>query len=654
MRKSTIFFGAIVLFFVVLNSFPCEKIIDTKFHAINQFNGTSNTFKPKISAPTLMWENQTTVGEVNSVAISANGNFIAAGRGDTDDKVYLFNSTNNVAKWAYLVGDAINSVAITSNGSYVVAGSDDKYVYLFNNTGPTPMWKVNTGGKVTSVDISSDGEYFTAGCNDGKSYLFNKSSTTPMWTFTTGGQVDSIKISSDGSYVIVGSNNQICLLNKFFSSQKTSIWNYTGLNAVNSVAITSDGSYIVAGSADENLYLFYRSSSTPIWIYDSGDNVNSVAISSTGEYIAGGNDNNRVFVLQRSSSTPLWTKNVNQPVRSVAISSDGNYIVAGNENNRVFLFDKLSSDELLNSNSPQDIVRTVAISADGKKFVAGSDDTDIYAYSYFPPGAFILYSNAASPERDGNFNLFWSTSSGANNYTVYFSDSYTYNMEHDGTNLTNRINVLTLPITRKISGESYYMVIAYNESGQKYSNLLQVSIRIPPGPFDLETNADDPDTDGSFDLEWSASNGVEYYTVYVSDDKITELTTDTKIVSDGIKGQSISIFGLPTGDYFFAIIAYNATGITFSNYVEISVDIEEVVATGLDPITLLFIILSIIGIGLALFEFGLNRGRKKASKSMGAKKDLKKSSVDSSEKRTLESSLLKTKSSESDKKISDK
>ena len=65
----------------------------------------------------------TTEGKVWAVAISADGEYIAAG--SDDDNVYLFERDSNTPLWDYTTGDDVRSVAISSNGEYIAAGSLD-------------------------------------------------------------------------------------------------------------------------------------------------------------------------------------------------------------------------------------------------------------------------------------------------------------------------------------------------------------------------------------------------------------------------------------------------------------------------------------------------------------------------------------------------
>jgi len=66
----------------------------------------------------------------------------------------------------------VYSVAISADGEYIAAGSDDHKLYLFDKDSSTPFWSYGTEGTVSSVSISADGKYIAVGSNDDNVYLF--------------------------------------------------------------------------------------------------------------------------------------------------------------------------------------------------------------------------------------------------------------------------------------------------------------------------------------------------------------------------------------------------------------------------------------------------------------------------------------------------
>ncbi len=96
-----------------------------------------------------------------------------------------------------------------------------------------------------------------------------------------------------------------------------------------------------------------------------------------------------------------------------------------------------------------------------------------------------------------------------------------------------------------------------------------------PGNFTLTSDADEIDTDGAFNLSWTASGGAESYSIYYSEDPITYISKRYTTLVNNDANSPYPILNLENGDYYFVIVAYNQTGQTFSNNIHISVQIPE-------------------------------------------------------------------------------
>jgi len=94
---------------------------------------------------------------------------------------------------------------------------------------------------------------------------------------------------------------------------------------------------------------------------------------------------------------------------------------------------------------------------------------------------------------------------------------------------------------------------------------------LPPGDFTLSSNADDPDTDGNFDLSWTTSPGAETYTVYRYSSFITEINGSLTILADDIVDLSKQLNDYTDGTYYFIVVAHNSIGDTLSNCISVTV-----------------------------------------------------------------------------------
>jgi PKD repeat protein len=134
---------------------------------------------------------------VRTVSISADGEYIAAG--SDDNKVYLFHKSSNNVLWNYTTMNPVSSVAISANGEYIAAINYNK-VYLFNKDSETPLWSSFESGE--SVAISENGGQIATGSSNNIK-LFTKDRYTPIGSYGAGGS--SVAISADGGYIAAGS-----------------------------------------------------------------------------------------------------------------------------------------------------------------------------------------------------------------------------------------------------------------------------------------------------------------------------------------------------------------------------------------------------------------------------------------------------------------
>ncbi|MFX1590060.1 MAG: ABC transporter substrate-binding protein, partial [Promethearchaeota archaeon] len=92
------------------------------------------------------------------------------------------------------------------------------------------------------------------------------------------------------------------------------------------------------------------------------------------------------------------------------------------------------------------------------------------------PGTFALSSDAGTPDDDAIFNLTWTTSDGAINYTVYQHSDYITVINESLTILADGIADLNITLSGYSDGTYYFIVVAYNQYGDTLSNCHQVDV----------------------------------------------------------------------------------------------------------------------------------------------------------------------------------
>jgi surface protein len=206
-----------------------------------------------------------------------------------------------------------------------------------------------------------------------------------------------------------------------------------------------------------------------------------------------------------------------------------------------------------------------------RQYIITTFDWTIIDGGLISPGEFTLFSNAGTPDIDGRFNLTWTPSSRASNYSVYQNSSYITQVNENLSLLTAEITNLTHMLTGYNEGTYYFIIVANNDFDYTLSNCLTVVVRLPPGEFELSSDSGTPDPDGCFNLTWTPSSRTNNYSVYLHSSYITELNASVSLLGSGITDLNLKLIGYVDGAYYFMIVAYNNYGINHSNCINVIV-----------------------------------------------------------------------------------
>ncbi len=237
----------------------------------------------------IIWEYNTSA-TVEGVRFSKDSYYIVAG--SRDNNVYFFNrTTNSTPNWIFNVGTQVQSVAISEYGNYIAVGSyqPEWRVHLLDSFSPIELWNFTTGGAMCSIEMSDDGQFIASGSwnevssVNNKFYLFNKSQSYPVWTHTTGKWAYEVAMDADGLYFAAGGGD--CYLYLFNRTSNVSQWSFNTKSFVTAVAISENSSYVIGGNSNGVIYCFNRSSSKLLWTCQANDYIDALAISSDNQYI---------------------------------------------------------------------------------------------------------------------------------------------------------------------------------------------------------------------------------------------------------------------------------------------------------------------------------------------------------------------------------
>ncbi|MFX0008806.1 MAG: CARDB domain-containing protein [Candidatus Hermodarchaeota archaeon] len=316
---------------------------------------------------------------------------------------------------------------------------------------------------------------------------------------------------------------------------------------------------------------------TPAWIFTNTSLYDTIPIAVDGEgdhnfYVA----RDLMYNLPGFGPVEVWElEDLTEPggiawyEKSTGILLNATFLYGGGTNNYVF--------EFVDTNADLDIIAT--------------------------PYPFILTTNAGTPDADGSFDLTWTSSYNAENYSVYRYSYFIFEINESLTSLADEITDLSLPLSGYSDGTYYFIVVAHNIHGDTLSNCIQVNVEIvpPPGQFTLTTNAGTPDTDGTFNLIWTSSSNAETYLVYRYSGFISQINGSVTLVADDITGLNLALSGYSDGTYYFIAVAHNISGDTLSNCIQVNV--ERTASTPIIPgYNIIISILCMLGITFLLIK----------------------------------------------------
>ena len=137
-----------------------------------------------------------------------------------------------------------------------------------------------------------------------------------------------------------------------------------------------------------------------------------------------------------------------------------------------------------------------------------------------------------------------------------------------------------------------------------YSEVTIQFDKLSPKSFTLSTDADSPDTDGIFNLNWTISIGADNYSIYMYSDVNGSVT----LVEAGITDLGYLIAQLDSGTYYFIVRSYNATGFAQSNQVNVTVEVSteepaDLITILTNPVTIFLFGIAIVSLAVIIKKF---------------------------------------------------
>ncbi|MFX0177791.1 MAG: UPF0182 family protein [Candidatus Hodarchaeota archaeon] len=126
----------------------------------------------------------------------------------------------------------------------------------------------------------------------------------------------------------------------------------------------------------------------------------------------------------------------------------------------------------------------------------------------------------------------------------------------------------------KLAGfvEAFTRKVAYGaDANVAYGNLENFK----PISFELTSNAGNPDTDGSFILNWTTSTFADTYSIFLYEYPITEINSSLTIIADNLPSSqnAYEVSNIANGTHYIIVQAINEFGDTISNYIKVNVNL---------------------------------------------------------------------------------
>jgi len=399
MRKGIVVLGFFIIALILIAG--CTSAQNSATAGSKNQNPSGNTnvkmtsAEPK-AAPTWSYA---TKGPINSVAISADGQYVAAGSGDGNGNMIYYFSRDGKQLWNYS-SEFCTVIGVSSDGQKAIISDDDQNIIYFSRDGKR-LLEYPEGNENYHYAISADGQYvFASGLSNenrcskyaGKRDsqgrvimcsippLINLYGDKLLWSKEVEAEMADVAMSADGQYMATGKNKVY-----YFSRNGNPLWSKEVEAGMADVAMSADGQYIVTGTPRGGVYYFSQDGKL-LWNYTTKNAISSVDVSADGQYVVVGTDGvGDVYYFSREGKL-LWNQTTASGDNFVDMSADGQYVVARTFA-KVYYFShegKLLWSQYAGSDSLT-IANSIAISADGRNVIVGSHerygDSKVYFFS---------------------------------------------------------------------------------------------------------------------------------------------------------------------------------------------------------------------------------------------------------------------------------
>jgi hypothetical protein len=272
--------------------------------------------------------------------------------------------------------DEVNSVAFSPDGQFLASGSSDFTVKGWNvRTGKSVGVLAGNTGKVSSVTFSPDGELLVSGGFDKTVRVWKLPDGEPFhaldhsdWVFSVAFSPDSRMLASSGA------DKEIKLWNLKTGELLRALAGHS--HWVLSLAFGPDGRTLISGSADKTIRVWnLQQIDDPPLTFEHPDWVRSVVFGPGSRFVTSGSKGGVIRVWDLKTGKPVRSfVGHSGAVLSVAIGSDGQLLVSGGSDGRIKTWNLRTGEPLEILQGHPGGVETIAFCSDGHLLASGGYD----------------------------------------------------------------------------------------------------------------------------------------------------------------------------------------------------------------------------------------------------------------------------------------
>ncbi len=250
--------------------------------------------------------------------------------------------------YEYEMDGDVEAIAHSPKGNFIAVGGSDKKISIFNTETKELVKEFEVGGWILDLTYSPNGEYLAVAGYDSVGVtefdLTGHEKKTYYEDVVDDGHRDDFADDSGAGAGAGGRGKEVVHADEEIG--KTPSGKSSGI--VRSVAYSPDGNYLVMGGSNRKVIVYNVRNHEVVATHVRESEVNAIAFSPDGDYVAVGGDGGKVTIydakstVSKSSSKKsfevLKEFETEHAVFAIAISPDGNFVSVGGYSQRVTVY----------------------------------------------------------------------------------------------------------------------------------------------------------------------------------------------------------------------------------------------------------------------------------------------------------------------------